>query len=502
MRQTAVWRRADTAVRDGDYSASYDTHIERVHRLGSALARSLSSPQDRFAVLSLNSHEFLELWHAAMFGAGVITPINYRLAPKEIAFILSDSGASVIFVDADNRDLWDEVAALGSHPRVVGIGWSAEDVTEFDEFLSAGEGVSIPEPEEDDLLGLMYTGGTTGTPKGVMISHRAAMLNAYHQIEVLRPTSTSVYLHQSPMFHAAAMYGLMAPSLAGGVQCTLPKFTPSLLVGTVERYGVTETQMGPTMIGMLFDECGDQLDRIASLRNMIYGSAPMPRGTLDRVLTELPDLQLFHGYGMTESSSAVSYMRHDELLADPALLSSAGRPLIGVNVSIQDPSGAHLPPGEKGEICARGGNFMAGYWNRPAETADVLRDGWYRTGDLGYLNDKGYLFVVDRIKDMVLSGGENIYSSEVENAISTHPAVAQVAVIGVPHEKWGEQVHAVVVRRDGAHVTEADLAAHARSQIAGYKVPKSWDIRLEPLPVSGAMKILKRDLRAPYWDEG
>jgi long-chain acyl-CoA synthetase len=205
------------------------------------------------------------------------------------------------------------------------------------------------------------------------------------------------------------------------------------------------------------------------------------------------------GYGMTESASVLTFLTTDDHKLGGPRLRSAGRAVPGVELSIQDPAGRLLPPGEIGEVCARGGNFMIGYWKKEEATEEVFRDGWYHTGDAGYLDDDGYLFLVDRVKDMIVTGGENVYSAEVESAISMHAAVAQVAVIGIPHDLWGEQVHAIVVLRAGATAAAEEIQGHCRANIAGYKVPKSVEFRAEPLPLSGAMKVLKRELREPFW---
>jgi long-chain acyl-CoA synthetase len=226
----------------------------------------------------------------------------------------------------------------------------------------------------------------------------------------------------------------------------------------------------------------------------------MPTALLERLLADLPDVDVYQGYGMTESCGLLTVLGPDEHRMGGDLLKSAGRPVVGSSVVIQDPTGAVLSPGEVGEVCARGGNFMREYWNRPEETTAAFAGGWYHTGDAGRLDERGYLYLVDRVKDMIVTGGENVYSVEVENALASHPAVAQVAVIGIPSDRWGEAVHAIVVPVPGAVVTEGDLQEWARERIAGFKVPKSIEFRTEPLPLSGAMKILKRDLRAPYWE--
>jgi long-chain acyl-CoA synthetase len=258
--------------------------------------------------------------------------------------------------------------------------------------------------------------------------------------------------------------------------------------------------MVPTMIGMVLGHPSFAPERLATLRTLTYGASPMPVALLERLLALYPDLELFQGYGMTESSALLTSLGPAEHRAGGALLRSAGRSLRGITVSIQDEQGAVLPPGETGEVCARGGMFMREYWNKPEATDEVFRGGWYHTGDAGYLDDRGYLFLVDRVKDMIVTGGENVYSVEVENAIATFPGVAQVAVIGIPSEQWGEAVHAIVVPQEGVTLDEAAIIEHTRQAIAGYKVPKSVEFRSDPLPLSGAMKVLKRDLRQPYWE--
>jgi len=305
------------------------------------------------------------------------------------------------------------------------------------------------------------------------------------------------------MFHAASMGGIMGTPAAGGTSVFMPLFEPAGAAALTAAHGVTQTMMVPTMIGMMLNHPGFDPAQLSSLQMLTYGASPMPAALLDRMLTLYPGLDITQGYGMTESSSLLTWLDADDHREGGPRLQSAGRAVRGVILSIQDEDGNPLPVGETGEVCGRAGNFMREYWNKPEATAQVFQDGWYHTGDAGYLDEGGYLFLVDRIKDMIVSGGENVYSAEVESALSKHEAVEQVAVIGIPHETWGEQVHAVVVCRAEMTVTEEELQEFAKSQIAGYKVPKSVEFRTEPLPLSGAMKVLKRELRKPYWhDEG
>src|SRR5213078_1172812 len=250
--------------------------------------------------------------------------------------------------------------------------------------------------------------------------------------------------------------------------------------------------MVPTMIALMFDHPDFRPERLSSLRDIVYGASPMPPALLARIMDTFPDIGVWQGYGMTECSSVLTMLSDVDHRAGGDRLRSAGRAVPGIAISIQDPEGKPLAVGEAGEVCARGGNFMREYWKRPQETADAFRGGWYHTGDEGFVDEEGYVFLVDRVKDMIVTGGENVYSIEVENAISTHPDVAQVAVIGIPSDKWGEAVHAIVVLRPGAEVSADEIIEHARASIAGYKIPKSVEFRSESLPLSGAMKVLKR----------
>jgi acyl-CoA synthetase (AMP-forming)/AMP-acid ligase II len=499
----AVERHADkVGFRDGELTLTYAEHLDRVGRLSEALRHELAiGPRDRYAVMALNSQRYLELFHAAFLGAGVINPLNLRLAPKELEYILGDSGTKVCFVDAFFAPVIDQVREAAGVERVVlvGPGDVPHDLA-YEDLIDARQCRVPDEPEESDPVVLMYTGGTTGLPKGVLLDHRAEMLNIYHVAMMWHFDESFVYLHQTPMFHAASMGGTLGIPAAGGTSVYVPVFEPKQVVDAIEREQVTMTVMVPTMIGLMLQHPDFRPERLASLRVLTYGASPMPTALLERLLAMFPGLDLYQGYGMTEASAVLTALGPEEHRAGGALLRSAGRPVMGISLTIQDPEGKPLAPGESGEVCARAGNFMREYWNQPQATEEVFRGGWYHTGDAGYLDERGYLFLVDRVKDMIVTGGENVYSVEVENAIATHQAVAQVAVIGVPHDTWGESVHAIVVCKEGETVTEAEIIAHARESIAGYKVPKSVEVRAEPLPLSGAMKVLKRDLRAPYWE--
>ncbi len=500
------------AIIDGSYRSTLGEHGDRVFRLAHALRNQLGvEPGDRVAVMSTNNHQYLELYHACFLGAAVINPLNLRLAGRELDYIVRDSGTEVIFVDgffgaaiAQAMEASDEGPSPLRHVVMIGDPVDPDNPPPFDskyeDLIAAGEPEVPEEPEEDDPVVLMYTGGTTGMPKGVLLEQRAEMLNLYHTTGVVRISNDQTFLHQTPMFHAASMGAICGIPALGAKSVFIPLFDPGKAMELIEEHEVTWTVMVPTMIGMMLGHPEFKPERLATLEQLTYGASPMPSAILDKLQKFYPELEISQGYGMTEASAVLTFLTAADHFAGGDRLRSAGRPVPGVMLQIQDADGKPVPKGETGEVCARAGNFMREYWNKPDATEEVFEGGWYHTGDAGYLDDEGYLFLVDRVKDMIVTGGENVYSAEVESAISKHEAVGQVAVIGIPHEQWGEQVHAIVVLADGKSATEDEIKAFAKDHIAGYKVPKSVEFRDEPLPLSGAMKVLKKDLRAPYWE--
>jgi long-chain acyl-CoA synthetase len=472
---------------------TFEAHIDRVHRLVSGMSKRLGiAPGDRFGVMAANSARHFELWHAALFGGGVINPLNLRFSGRELAHVLRDSGAKVVFTDALFAGVINSVREEAGIECVVLIADSSPDapVPEgiaadlmYEEVVGHGSAMQTgwEEPEESDPCVLMYTGGTTGLPKGVLLEQRAMTLTAYHTGLKWRFGPDDVYLLQTPMFHAASFGGIAIAPAFGSTTAFVPFFDPGVVIAAIPRFGVTTTVMVPTMIAMTMAHPDFTPQTFGSLHRLTYGASPMPAALLDRMIADYPNLEISQGYGMTEAA---------------ALLTA----LHGVALTIQDEAGNVLGPHQTGEVCARSGNIMREYWNRAEETAFAFRGGWYHTGDAGYLDEDGYLFLVDRLKDMIVTGGENVYSTEVENALTDHPAVAQAAVIGIPDDQWGEAVHAVVVLHPGTDVSEQELRQHVRHRIAGYKVPKSIEFRPDALPLSGALKVLKRDLRAPFWE--
>jgi acyl-CoA synthetase (AMP-forming)/AMP-acid ligase II len=480
------------------HEANYADHIARVSRLCRAITGLGVSPTDRVGVLAGSSHAYVELWQACLAGVAVINPLNTRLAAEEYVYILNDSATEVIFVDATFAPVIASLRDRLPHLRtVVLIGESdAPHDHGYEDLLAAQDPGALPdEPDDDAPAVLMYTGGTTGLPKGVVLSQKAIALVVYRSQMSMLLTPEHRYLAFMPMFHVAGImtWALLVPT--GGCVVIVPAFEPSTVIKAMKEHRITATAGVPTMFGLMFHHPDFDPAAFADLTLLGYGAAPMPEALLARLMALNPKISFYQAYGMTECAATVCSLTGHDHKRGGDILKSVGRPCIGVEIEIRDPQTAEpTPPGDVGEVWLRCDSMLTEYWNKPEATAAAIVDGWYRTGDAGRVDAEGYLFLADRVKDMIVSGGENVYSLEVENAISTHPAVKQVAAVGRPHEIWGEAVHAFVVCEPGS-VSEEELSAHVRSQIAGYKVPKSWTLQPDPLPLSGAGKILKRDLR-------
>jgi long-chain acyl-CoA synthetase len=442
---------------------------------------------ERVAVVGPNCHRYLELYQAVPGAGRVLVPLNQRHSPAELGYALEDSGAKILFSALE----LDSVPAYVEH--VVDLS------DEYEAMLANADRADFPtsDIDEEAVAGLFYTGGTTGTAKGVMLTHRNLVSNAFHFQACWQFGPDTCWLVAAPMFHAAGTIAVLATIWHGGRQVILPAFDPAVALDLIEANGVSATLVVPSMLAAM---CDEQLVRprdVSSLRLISHGGAPSATETLRRAQRVFPAAELMHIYGATETSPIATILQHEERILDGAQAGSCGQPAVGVDVRVQSPVGESLPAGEVGEVAIRGPNVMAGYWRKPDETAAALVDGWYLTGDLGYMDEEAYLFLVDRAKDMIVTGGENVYSVEVEDVLYKHPAVAEAAVFGIPDARWGEAVHAVVVLR--APVSEDELIQHCRVAIAAYKVPKRVEFSDEPLPKSGAGKLLKRELRAPYW---
>jgi long-chain acyl-CoA synthetase len=343
--------------------------------------------------------------------------------------------------------------------------------------------------------GIFYTGGTTGTPKGALLTHDNLLANAWHILPALGWNDDTVFLHAAPMFHLADICCQVAVSLAAGRHVILPRFDAERTIGAITLHGVTALGLVPTMINALTATLGGR--QLPTLASILYGGAPMPSELIARPRTLLPQVRLWQAYGQTEASPVLTLLAPEHHLPGAGDRSrSAGQPVPGCEIVIRDPvTGAELPRGETGEICGRGDNVMSGYWNRPELTARTLADGWLRTGDGGYLDADGFLYVTGRLDDMIITGGENVYPAEVEDVLYRHEAVAEAAVIGLPDRYWGQRVHAVVVLRPGSETGDEELATFCRQWLAPYKCPRSVEFR-DALPKTGAGKVNRKLLVA------
>jgi acyl-CoA synthetase (AMP-forming)/AMP-acid ligase II len=473
---------------------------DRVARLAGALRELGVRDGDRVAMLSLNSDRYSEYLLAVPWANAVLNPVNVRWSTSEIAYSLRDCGSRVLVADdafAPVLPALREAAPELSTVIYAGDGPVPDDALAYEDLVAGADAVEDPRRGGDALAGVFYTGGTTGFPRGVMLSHAnlgVSWLGSAASGYLAKPDSRT--LHAAPMFHLAGLASWGATLLAGGSHVILPAFEPAAVLAAVAEHRVTDVLLVPTMIQILADHPEITGYDLTSLRAVLYGASPIPQAILERAMKAFPGASFTQAYGMTELAPVATLLSPADHERGDALR-SAGRAAPHAEIRVVDPDGAEVPIGTVGEIIVQGGNVMLGYWNKPEETEAALRDGWLYTGDAGYLDERGYLYVVDRLKDMIITGGENVYSTEVENAIASHPAVAQCAVIGVPDPDWGEHVHAVVVPRPGATVTPGDLREHAKARIAGYKAPRSLEI-VDTLPVSGTGKPLKRELRSKH----
>jgi acyl-CoA synthetase (AMP-forming)/AMP-acid ligase II len=492
-----------TATIFGDRVRTYGESCQRIARLAGALRSLGVGDGDRIGILALNSDRYHEYLLAVPWAGAVVVPLNIRWSPVEVAYALRESGTRVLLVDdafapmvAALRAEWDGLTDL----VFCGDGERPEDFLDYEQLVSESEPIEDTRRRDDDLFGLFYTGGTTGFPKGVMLSHRNVLSATTNSITTVDfATRGGRLLHAAPMFHLADIFTWSAALLVGSTHVLVPSFTPAGVAQAIERHAITDVLLVPTMIQMLVDSPDAAAADLASVRQLVYGGSGISEAVLDRARKTFPTAAFMQVYGMTELAPVVTLLTPQDH-ADPVLHRGAGRAPVNVEVRVVDGEGQEVPRGTVGEVTVRGDNVMLGYWDRPEDTAAALRDGWLHTGDGAYMDDNGYVFIVDRIKDVIITGGENVYSAEVENALAKHAGVAMCAVIGIPDPKWGEKVHAVVVRQPGSEVTTAELTEFCRQYVANYKVPRSVAF-VDTLPTSGAGKILKRDLRKLFWDD-
>ena len=481
------------AIVQGEERHTWPEYVARVARIAGGLQARGLRPGQPVALIFLNSPAFLETFLATWWAGGLVVPINTRMAWAEVRYILENSGAPYLITDENFADFADRARTeVPTATDVVVLNEAARAT------LAGHEPIKPVEPADDDLAGVFYTGGTTGPPKGVMLTHRAFVLAGITQERENGVDESAVYLHTSPLFHLAGMVTCMGMLTGAGTQTFVDRFSPEAFYAAAARHEVTHIMMVPSMLAMVLDSPARDDAVLQRIRRISYGAAPISAPLLHRVRESFPNAALVQYYGMTEACGASTRLRPERHVLDgpyAGKLASVGQTMATFEIRIVRKDGTDCPPGEPGEILMRGPMVMQGYWKDPEHTATTLVDGWLHSGDVGRRDEDGFITIVDRIKDMIISGGENIFSAEVEQALGSHPEVADCAVVGVPDPLWGERVHAVVVRRQDSTVTPEQLQAHCRSLIAGYKCPRSVEFR-DVLPLSAVGKILKTALRA------
>jgi acyl-CoA synthetase (AMP-forming)/AMP-acid ligase II len=487
----------------GDRRLTFAQFADRGFRLAAGLYSLGLRRQERFAILSQNRLEYYECYAAAEVGGFIFAPINFRLAPPEVAYMLRDSAARILIFEAQYAAVVDKLRGeLRDVQRYVCIGEECPDwAVSFESVVGEGSLMGPPiSPRPDDYVYLWYTSGTTGKPKGVPWRHHAACSSAQMNAVATEFTGQTRILQVTPLFHIGGKGYAAGAAWSGGAVVLHRSFDPVAMLETIQRERITMTFMVAAMLHAVLDVPQLRSYDLSSMRMIVTAAAPIPVPLLKRAIDMLGPVFSVQ-YGCTELGS-IAVLPRDEVNPtgtpdDIRRLGSVGHPVPEIECRLVDDAGNSCPPGAPGEVVVRSPTMLDGYWNNTPASIDAIRDGWYHTGDIGVTDQQGYLFLIDRKKDMIISGGENVYSREVEEALARHPAVFDSAVIGVPHPKWVEVVKAVVIRRPGTDVTETELITHCKQLIASYKCPKSIDFVAE-LPRLATGKLNKPELRARY----
>ncbi len=496
------------AIHCGHSHHTYAEFGDRVNRLSHALSLLGVRQGDRFAFLSPNCHRLLEAYFAAPMLGAILVPLNIRLSASELAFILDDAGVGVLFVHPDLEALASQVAVLSTTPRHIVPLWSEDRaVTTYDSLIDGVTAGPYPSPpiRESDVVEIFYTSGTTGRPKGVMLSHRNVYALALQVAAQLPVTESDVFLHSLPMYHANGWGGPHTATFMGASHVIVPYPRAELVAQAARTHGVTLAYMVPTMVIQLLNHRDVGREDLTSLTRLVVGgSAPSP--ALARTLAEDWGCRLIGAYGLTEHSPVATFAQPPSFRTDMSpdemyrLMCTAGQPMAGVEVRVVNETGKDVPADghASGEVWLRSDTVMVGYWNRPDATISAIQDGWLRTGDIGTITPDGFLDIVDRMKDVIVSGGENISSIEIENALYEHPAVLECAIIAIPDDYWGERPLAFVVPKEGDALDDAVLRQWCEARLSRFKIPASFRTVTE-LPKTGTGKIQKNVLRREFW---
>ena len=468
-------------ARDGQLLTFRELH-SRVEGIAATLTSRGFGVGDRLALLLPNGPDYIELVYACSMLGVIAVPLNTRLSTKEIDGVLEDASPRGI--------------VRHSSLAVPGVQLNWQQVIDEESLPIRSDSALKIFYDPEAVLGLIYTSGTTGQPKGVMVTHGNVLADIHNFNYWMRYTEGGTYLHAAPIFHIADFPSMFAASAFGASQTTIPKFSAQTFCETVEREHVTHAVLVPTMINLLTQFQAASTYDLSSLQVLAYGGSPMAPELVHRTRELLPKVKLIQVYGLSETGFLTG-LQDQEHTEDKLI--SCGRPCPGVDLLVAEPSGKQVDPGQAGELIARGANVMRGYWNNPEETTEAFRYGFLRTGDVGYQDTAGYFYILDRLKDMIVTGGENVYSGEVEAVIYEHPAVREVAVFGVPDSQWGELVMACVTLKPDATLTADELVAFCRRSLASYKVPRRVEFLEADLPKSSSGKVLKKSLRERFW---
>lgn len=491
---------------------TYRKFDERCDQLSAALLRLGLRKGERVAFLSFNCHRLLEGYYGVPQVGAILLPLNIRLAPEELAYIVNDAEPALLFFDPEFIPLLEALrpripsvrhyVALRSSPPE----WAHPN--SYDEILAEAEPAAIDyrEIDENSVAELFYTSGTTAHPKGVMLTHRNLYLHAFYKLQADTETDDEVGIYTVPLFHVNSWGTPHSLTLLGGKHVIIRKYDPLTVLQLIQAERVSQIQMVPTMVVAMLNHPDFSRYDVSSVKVMFIGGAPCNTRLIRELEEKIPGCVAKGGYGLTETSPVISIASiKDHLAGEPREAhdrrkATAGCALAGAEIRVVDLDGNDVKPdsGEVGEVIVRSDVVMAGYWKQPEATEHAIQDDWFHTGDLATIDEEGYVLIVDRAKDMILSGGENIASAEIERVLGAHPAVLECAVIAVPDDKWGEVPKALVVLRSGQRATDAEILDHCRCHLAGFKVPKSLEF-LESLPKGGTGKILKKVLREPYW---
>ena len=501
------------AIVCGERRWTYQEFYNRINRLSHCLKAFGIEKDDKVAILHPNCHTFLESYFAIPQIGAISVPINYRLSPREIAFILQDSESKILIADSMLRNQVDPIRAeIRGIKKILWTGGlkNLDDPRDlnYEEVLQQGDFISLPEPSihGEDIAQIYYTSGTTGRPKGVMLSHQNGMTHALGTIAEIHLTDRDVWIHVAPLFHLADAWATWAVTWVGGTHVLVREFDAKVVMKTIQREKVTLTNLIPTMLNLMVNHPEAGKFDYSSLRVLLSGGAPIAPEVV-RKIVETFKCDYIQTYGMTETSPYLTLsilkehltrLSHEDQLR---FKSKTGREFIGVQLKVVDSQGKEVLKDEKevGEIIVKGDIVTKGYWKLPEETNKSIKDDWLHTGDMAVIDEEGYVTIVDRKKDMILTGGENVYSTEVENVLYMHPAILECAVVGIPDPKWGEAVKGIVVLKPGQGSTEQEIIQFCKDRIAHYKAPKSIDF-IEALPRTGSGKIHKKGLRDKYWE--